>query len=190
MRVLLVHGIMDTGAKFRRLQPFLEARGHRCLAPSLTPRDGRDGLLPMARQLSREIDRAWGREATFAIVGFSMGGLIARLYLQQLGGAARVDRFFAVSVPHRGSLLAYGMWGRGAREMRPGSALLKALDATVQGLEGLRLRAYWTPFDAVIVPPRNCIWPAAENRRVLALCHPCMLWHRTVLADIAEGIED
>jgi len=59
MRVALVHGIFDTGHKFRRLQAHLEVRGHRCVAPTLTPNDGRDGLQPLAQQLAFAIDACW-----------------------------------------------------------------------------------------------------------------------------------
>ena len=190
MRVVLVHGILDSGRKFRRMQQFLEARGHCCLAPSLEPNDGRDGLEGLAEQLRRQIDGAWGAQARFALVGYSMGGLIARWFLQELRGADRVDRFFAISVPMRGSLLAYGYPGRGARQMRPGSALLRRLDETADRLAGVALFGCWTPFDAVILPPSSANWPLAEMRRVPALCHPCMLSHPLVLEQVAAGLAD
>jgi len=189
MRVVLVHGILDTGRKFRRLQSYLEDRGHDCLAPSLTPNDGRHGLLPLAEQLAKTIDGTWGPAASFALVGFSMGGLIGRLYLQELGGHARVDRFFAVAAPMRGSLLAWTLPGEGTREMRPGSSLLRRLDAGAGRLDGIRLYAYWTPFDAVIVPATSARWALAENRRISALCHPCLLWHPELLADVGSRLE-
>jgi triacylglycerol lipase len=189
MRVALVHGILDTGRKFRRLQRHLEGLGHHCLAPSLKPSDGRHGLLPLAEQLAATVDRTWGADAPFALVGFSMGGLISRLYLQELGGHARVDRFFAIAAPMRGSLLAWTFWGDGARQMRPGSPLLQRLDAGAGRLDGIRLYAYWTPFDAVIVPATSARWALAESRRIPALCHPCMLWHPQLLADIARRLD-
>lgn len=189
MRVVMVHGIMDTGRKFRRMQPFLEARGHRCLAPSLTPNDGRSGLEPLARQLKDAVDAAWGREDRFALIGFSMGGLIARLYLQELGGHRRVDQFFAVSVPMAGTLWSWLYWGKGARQMRPGSALLRRLDQGLDRLHGMALHSYWTPFDAVILPATSSVWPPARNRRIWATCHPCMLGHPALLEDLAAHLQ-
>jgi triacylglycerol lipase len=188
MQVVMVHGIRDTGAKFRRMQPYLEARGHRCLAPSLTPNDGRDGLEPLARQLGDAVDAAWGPQARFALIGFSMGALIARLYLQELGAHRRCDRFFAVSAPMAGSAWAWLGWGEGVRQMRPGSALLRRLDRGVDRLRGTALYSYWTPLDAVIVPPTSSVWPRARNRRIWAACHPCMLWNRALLEDIAKNL--
>ena len=188
MRVVLVHGIFDTGSKFKVLQPYLEARGHTCLAPSLTPNDGRDGLPALAEQLKAEIDAAFGPEEPFALVGFSMGGLISRWYLQELGGHARVDPFVAIAAPMQGTIWAYGYPGDGAKQMRPGSDFLAQLGASVHRLDRLNLLAYWTPYDAVIVPQASADWALADSRRIPALCHPCMLWHEDLLADLAAQL--
>jgi triacylglycerol lipase len=189
MRIALVHGILDTGRKLRPLKAHLEGLGHDCLAPSLSPSDGRGGLLPLAEQLAQAIDLKWGAAAPIALVGFSMGGLISRLYLQELGGHARVDRFFAIAAPMHGTLLGWTFWGEGARQMRPGSALLQRLDASAGRLAGIRLYAYWTPFDTAILPPTSARWELAENRRIPAPCHPCLLWHPQLLADIAARLD-
>ncbi len=188
MRVVLVHGIFDTGSKFKTLKPYLEERGHVCLAPSLTPNDGRDGLPALAKQLAGQIDAALGAETPFALVGFSMGGLVSRWYLQELGGHARVERFAAISVPMQGTLLAYAYPGEGARQMRPGSDFLARLGETVGRLDRMELLAYWTPFDTVIVPHDSADWALAESKRVPALCHPCMLWHPELMADLAAQL--
>jgi triacylglycerol lipase len=190
MRVVLVHGIFDTGSKFRTLKPYLEARGHVCLAPSLTPNDGRDGLPALAEQLQDKIEGAFGADAPFALVGFSMGGLVSRWYLQELGGYARVDRFAAISTPMQGTIWAYGYPGQGARQMRPGSDFLARLAETADVLAGLELFAYWTPFDAVIVPQDSADWQLAESKRIPALSHPCMLWHDDLMANLAERLAD
>jgi triacylglycerol lipase len=188
VRIVLVHGILDTGSKFKVLQPYLEARGHVCLAPSLSPNDGRDGLPALAEQLKAEIDAAFGPDESIGLIGFSMGGLICRWYLQALGGHTRVDPFIAISVPMRGTIWAYAYPGEGARQMRPGSDFLSHLAATVDRLDRLNLFAYWTPYDAVIVPQASADWALADSRRIPALCHPCMLWHDELLADVAAQL--
>jgi triacylglycerol lipase len=189
VRVVLVHGIFDTGSKFKTMQPYLEAHGHRCLAPSLTPNDGRDGLPRLAEQLRSKIDAAFGQTDPIALIGFSMGGLISRWYLQELGGHARVDPFIAIASPMRGTVWAYGYPGEGAKQMRPGSRFLTRLAEGVTRLDRLRVHAYWTPFDAVIVPQDSADWDFADSKRVSALCHPCMLWHDELLADVAAQLD-
>ena len=89
MRVALVHGILDTGKVFGPLAEYLTGRGSECATPSLTPNDGRNGLESLAVQLCGAIDSAWGPDVPIDLIGFSMGGLIARYYLQELGGYRR-----------------------------------------------------------------------------------------------------
>ena len=106
----------------------------------------------MAQQLDQHINDQWGEEAAFVVVGFSMGTLISRYYLQGLGGAERCSAFFSISGPHRGSFWGYFYPGKGTRQMRPNSEFLKNLDATVERLGEIPIVSYWTPFDLMIVP--------------------------------------
>jgi triacylglycerol lipase len=185
MRVVLVHGIYDNGAVFSSLSGYLGKRGAECLAPSLLPSDGSAGLEDLARKLAAIVDGAFGPDTPIDLVGFSMGGLVSRYYLQELGGYRRTRRFFAISVPFAGSWWSRVYPGQGIAQMRPGSAFLAQLDQTADLLDGVSVYSYWTPFDLVIVPPTSSVWTHAENIRLLAPCHPCMLWNRALMEDIA-----
>ena len=184
MRLVLVHGILDTGSKFDAMRRFLEPKGVECFTPSLTPSDGRCGLDKLAEQLAEKIDQRFGSDAPFALLGFSMGGMVSRWYLQELGGYERVQRFFVVSSPLRGSAWSYLYPGVGAAQMRPGSAFLDALKQSEAVLDGMPIHSYWTPFDLVIIPPDSSVWERAENTRILAACHPCMLHSRQLKEDV------
>ena len=92
IKVVLVHGFLDTGWVFRRMKLRLECQGAVCLVPRLRPNDGRGGLEALASNLKRDVDAAFGPSAKIRIVAFSMGGLVSRHYLQVLGGAGRVLR--------------------------------------------------------------------------------------------------
>ncbi len=189
IRAVLVHGILDTGQVFRGLAAYLTARGVECLTPSLSPNDGRYGLRHLAEQLKRRIDAAFGPDTPIVLVGFSMGGLISRCYLQDLGGYRRTRRFFAISVPFAGTLWSeLGLGGRGVKEMRPGSDFLAGLERGVDRLKGMEIVSYWTPFDLVIVPPTSSVWPRAHNVRILAPCHPCMLWSAGLKRDLSTRL--
>lgn len=186
MQVVLVHGILDTGKVFRSLTAHLTALGAQCLTPSLEPNDGRCGLEELARKLAAAIDARWGPERPIDLIGFSMGGLISRYYLQELGGHRRTRRFVAISAPFAGTLWSHVYPGLGVAQMAPGSAFLAQLDQTADLLDGLELYSFWTPFDLVIIPPTSSVWPRARNIRVLAPCHPCMLWSRELKGQIAS----
>lgn len=184
MDIVLVHGFGDSGRRFVHLQRRLDAAGHHCHCPTLKPADARHGIADLAQKLAASIDAQLSPATRFAVVGFSMGCLIARTYLQQLGGANRACAFFAISGPHQGSWLAYGYPGQGCREMRRGSHFLQQLAQSVESLSPLPLFAYRTPFDLMVLPSRSAHWPQARNRVVPTLLHRCMVSSKLVAEDI------
>ncbi|BCX49543.1 triacylglycerol esterase/lipase EstA [Haloferula helveola] len=174
-RAVLVHGIWQgEGRCFGFLRHDLESRGVECLVPSLKPADGRDGLEPMAKQLDTEIRKAFGPDESFVLIAFSMGGLVSRHYLQDLGGAGRCESFITISTPHHGTEMAKFHYGRGAAEMRPGSVFLRDLQLGQSRLGDIPLVSYRTPMDAVIVPSESSVWDRAENVEIPCPLHPLM----------------
>ncbi len=137
--VVLVHGIFHFFNIFKKMSGFLETRGFRTFAPSLAPSTGKIGLDELALQLKTYIDKTIPAGETFHLVGFSMGGLICRYYLQRLDGMKRVKRFISISTPHHGSRMAYLLGNAGCRQMRPGSEFLKDLNSDVNRLEEVKI---------------------------------------------------
>ena len=189
MKIVLVHGIFDNGGLFKSMVRSLEQRGHECFAPSLHPSDARLGIADLAQKLAREIQHQFGDTEIIAIIGFSMGCLIARHYLQELEGYKRTRLFFAISGPHAGSLLAHCYIGQGAIDMRPHSEFLQRLATTEHLLATVALYAYRTPFDLMILPSTSSEWSAAENLKIPALAHPLMLSHKAVLSHIMGKLD-
>jgi triacylglycerol lipase len=188
MNVVFVHGIFDSGRIFRHMQAVFEDADIHCLAPSLKPRDGRAGLDKLAEHLRQQIDAEFGTREPVAIVGFSMGAIVSRYYIQELDGRSRVKQYFSIAGPHRGSLWSYLYPGRGARHMRPGSDFLNHLNKSAEEFHGMECHAYWTPFDLMIIPQRSAVLPFAENHRIPSWCHPCMLMNHRITEDIRTRV--
>jgi triacylglycerol lipase len=150
--VVLVHGIWDTSRVFARMGRWLEERGYRALAVDLKPSDGSVGLDKLAEQLRDFVDVQLAAGEPFDLVGFSMGGLVSRYYVQRLGGVERVGRLITISSPHRGTYWAYTTGNLGSQQMRPGSQFLVDLDRDMQSLERVKVASIWTPLDLMIVP--------------------------------------
>lgn len=185
MIFVLVHGINDTSRKLKIMQAAFESQGHRCIVPSLTPKNASKGLDYLARQLSDVIETEMKTDDfPFCLVGFSMGGLIARYYLQELGGYQNVSHFFTLASPHHGSVWAYLSQNIGVKQMRPNSDFLKALDDSVACLANIRCYSYWTPMDLMILPATSSVWANAENISFSVLCHPLMVSDRRIIIDI------
>lgn len=189
MLFVLVHGIHDTGRKFKTMRAAFEGQGHRCIAPSLSPNNGRLGLEHLANQLQGHIlAETAGGNPQLVLVGFSMGGLIARHYLQELGGHRHTSHFFSIAAPHHGTLLAYLSAHLGARQMRPGSPFLHRLAQNANGCQNVACYSYWTPLDLMIVPATSSVWAQAENIPINVLAHALMVRDRRVIGDILAKV--
>jgi triacylglycerol lipase len=179
--VILIHGIDDTVALFCRLQPFLEQRGFSVHSFNLSPNDGTASLSVLARQVERYVKERLAGEGRFDIVAFSMGGIIARYYVQRLGGLSRVRNFVTIASPHHGTWTAYLRNNPGAREMRPHSAFLHDLNSDAAALAGLSFTSIWTPLDLMIVPATSSRMNIGQSFSVLNPAHPLMVRDGRVL---------
>lgn len=189
-RVVLVHGFLETGVSFNVLRKRLEKRGVECFIPRLHPSDGQGGLEAIAAGLKRDIDARFGTREPISIVAFSMGGLVSRHYLQNLGGAARCENLITIASPHNGTEMAKLYPSLGAEQMRPHSEFLAKLHATQDKLGKMPLVSYRTPLDLVILPSKSSIWDRAENLSIPVLLHPLMLSSHCVLSDIERRLLD
>ena len=187
-RVVLVHGFLENGCNYKLLKQRLEGDGIQCLVPKLVPCDGRGGLEHLAAGLKQDIDTAYGPDQPIAIVGFSMGGLVARYYLQNLGGAARCDQLITVSTPHHGTDSANYYPSLGAQQMRLGSRFLADLEKTENKLGHMRLVSYRSRYDMVIYPHASAIWDRAENLEFSVLFHSMMVTSGAVMSDIERRL--
>jgi triacylglycerol lipase len=179
--VLLIHGIDDTDRLFRRMIPWLQSKGIPVHSLNLIPNNGDAGIDELARQLSAFVGTAVPAGQFIDLVGFSMGGLVARYYLQRLGGLERVQRFIAISSPHNGTWTAFLRRNPGARQMRPGSDFLKDLNRDAAILNRIQSTTIRTPFDLMIIPSSSSELAAARSIRVNVAAHPLMVRDRRVL---------
>ena len=189
-RVVLVHGIFDTRIGFHPLRKAIVSAGYECLVPSLKPVDGRKGLEPMARQLRAVIEAEWGKDDEFAIVAFSMGGLVSRYYLQELGGAERCQGLYTIATPHNGTYTAYLYPGQGTRQMRPESQFLTDLKKGGHIYKDLKIptASYRSPLDVVMLPLESPKWQHGDNVHFWSPIHPALLWDKKLHRDLLRRL--
>jgi triacylglycerol lipase len=181
----MVHGFLDTGRLFRVLCRELAARGHACHAPTFRPRDAHLGIADLSGKLASFIRDDLEPGSPVALIGFSMGALVARHYLQAIGGARSTRAFFSISGPHQGTLNAFLFPGRGPREMRPGSTFLLELNAGVAALDGLPVFTYRTPLDLTVHPARTTRIPHAPELVTWCPLHSMVPGDPAVVSHIA-----
>ena len=183
---------MASGTQGRIFDPLvatLEQHGCRCFAPSLQPNDFRFGARDLSLKLSGEIDAHFGTKEPFVLVGFSMGGLVSRDYVQNLGHGGRVRALFLISTANQGTLWAALSPRHGVRELAPGSAFLHQLNADLSAWNGIPVFAYWTPLDFVVFPSTNSRCAFGHTRAIFCLLHPSMPSQHEIMTDIAAKID-
>jgi triacylglycerol lipase len=187
--IVLAHGMWDTKAVFEKLKPFLESRGFQVYSLDMVPSNGEAPLDVLAGQLANFIDRTFDPGQRLDLLGFSMGGIVSRYYLQRLGGLDRTDRLVTVSSPHNGTTVAELGFLPGAKQMRVGSPFLQDLNRDIDRLGEIQFTSIWTPFDAIIVPAASSRVTVAANQTVLVPWHKLMVYDRRSLSAIAQAFE-
>lgn len=187
--VVLVHGIHSSGADMQRMVRFFQAQGRKVIAPTLTPNGGAARLEDLAKQLAATVQRELPGQQ-FDLVGFSMGGLVSRYYLQRMGGLKHVGHFITLATPHHGTKLAKLLRGPGVVQMRPGSEFLRDLASDADQLRSVKFTSFYTPLDTIIVPARSSEMPQATNVRLWAAMHPSWILEKKCLRAVASALAE
>jgi pimeloyl-ACP methyl ester carboxylesterase len=144
-----------------------------------------------AEHLARFVDRVRAREGCthVDIVCHSLGGTVARYYIDRLGGVAHVGRVITIGSPHKGTAIArLGALIPSAIESRLDSALYAELGPL--GTRGdIRWVSVWSRADAIIEPPESAsVAPAGEDCVFDNLGHLSLLLSPRVLDSVAERL--
>ena len=184
--IVLLHGFMLTQTSWLVLGRRLARRG---LGPLYgTTYYSLQSVRVSAAHLSAFVDEVLARTgaARVDIVAHSMGGVVARYYLERLGGAARLGRLVTIASPHRGTRM--GRWGvvAGARDLAVGSPLFAELPAPPPGAP---YTSIWSRSDSIVIPQASsAIAPAGEDCVLDDLGHLSLLASRRVVELIAERL--
>ena len=186
--ILLVHGMVDNRSIFTLLRRSLRRRGfHRVITVNYSPltRDVRLAATGLATRVE-ELCEETGFERIH-VIGHSMGGLIARYYVQRLGGDARVHTLVTLGSPHGGTRAARLVPHRLARQLCPDSDLIQELAEPAPGCR-TRMLAVWSDLDQMMVPKRNArlAHPDLESRNILVrgVGHMSLPIHRPTVREI------
>lgn len=152
--VLFIHGFMASGPVFDPMRAHVESvAGVETVGLSYGPLESFEHVAGRIGALARLA--AHGRPVT--IVGHSLGGLLARWYLQELGGSADqggpVDRLITIASPHAGTDKARFAPGSLGAALRPGSAILERLRLGRERARGVAHVAVVAGRDRMISPP-------------------------------------
>lgn len=192
--VLLVHGFIDNRSVFVLLRRSLRQSGRQHvegLNYSLLTCD----IPTAARSLGdhvREICARTGHRRV-DLVGHSLGGLIARYYVQRLGGDARVHTLVTLGTPHGGTRAAPLFSAHPlVRQMRPDSPVIEELRQPAPTCRA-RFVSFWSDVDQVVTPAEMARIDhpdlRARNVQVKGVGHLALPVHRSIATGVRRALD-
>lgn len=190
--ILLVHGVLDNRSVFARLRRGLLRRGFGRVRTVNYPVYTRDVRAAAAR-LAADVEELAGQTGyeRIHVIGHSLGGLLARYYVQRLGGDDRVHTLVTLATPHSGTRLARLAPGGVLRQLAPHSDVVRELASPAPGCS-TRFVAFWTGMDEMIRPASSAridhpdLW--ATNVEVPGVGHLAMPADGRVIHTIAATL--
>ncbi|MYS89377.1 MULTISPECIES: lipase family alpha/beta hydrolase [Streptomyces] len=192
--VVLLHGFIDNRSVFVLLRRSLAQHGRQQIE-SLNYSPLTCDIRAAAELLGRHIEEVCERTGApqVDVVGHSLGGLIARYYVQRLGGDTRVRTLVTLGTPHSGTRVvpladAHPI----VRQMRPGSPVLEELTRPAPGCR-THFVSFWSDLDHVMDPLETaCIdHPdlTVQNVRVAGIGHLALPVHPAVANGIRQVLD-
>ena len=189
--LVMIHGLWDTPQLFRRLEEELH---HRCpdlelYAPPLPHRLGATPIAQLAERLATLIEARFDPDTRLDLLGFSMGGVIGRTWLQLLGGHRRLRRFTCLGSPQQGTLAAQLVPRAllaGIADMKIGSPLLRRLDADLTALHRVECHSLYCITDLTVFPGWRAVLPLGSRQALPVWTHRQLIVDPQALGRLAD----
>jgi triacylglycerol lipase len=176
--VLLVPGYGGGTAALDVLADALRAQGRDVVVVDL-PGNNTGDVERQARELDKAAVLAMQRAGARSVdvVGYSAGGVVARLWARDGGGGSVARRIVTIGSPHHGTDLAGlgadiapGSCPEACQQLLPDSELLRELNAGDETPAGPLWVSIWTTDDQVVVPPSSADLDGALDFTVQSVC--------------------
>lgn len=187
--VILCHGYMHNRSAFFLLRYRLSKAGWRnVVSPNFRPATA--SIPDFAQQLADTVAVALIKSGCDEVdlVGHSMGGLVVRYYIQNLGGASCVRTAITLGSPHRGTkMAALGLFGT-AEQFRSDSPVVLGLD---EAGTPVSMTAIWSDFDNIVLPPENARLPEPHRSIMIrGLGHIALLFSDRVFEHVRRELSE
>ena len=187
--VLLVPGYGGSTSALDVLAARLRSAGRQATVVRL-PGDGTGELRDQAAVLDRAARSAIaGGAPSVDVVGYSAGGVVARLWAEEDGGATVARRIVTLGSPHHGTDIAAlagsllpSQCPTACAELAPNSDLLSRLNARKLAAGPVWV-SVWTEQDQVVTPPDSARLDGALNIPVQSVCAGARLEHGNLPRD-------
>lgn len=193
--VVLVPGYGGSTQSLTVLAERLRAQGRDATVVDL-PDGGTGDLVAQARTLGEVVTATLARTGAGSVdlVGYSAGGVVARIWLGEQGGDAVTRRVVTLGSPHHGTQIAglgvalgLSICGQACQQLAPGSDVLTRLNADDETPGSPEYVSVWTTVDQVVTPPDSARLDGAVNQPLQDVCASSRVDHSGLPSDPLVG---
>ncbi len=182
--VVMVHGFFASAGVWRPMKRAL-AQGTGASFASFSHAPG-EGVDRIARRLGRLVDRV-PPGCRVHLIGHSLGGLVARYYVQELGGHTRVSQTISLGSPFGGTERAHPFPFLVGKDLSRRSPLLARLRERAHEHD-VPHTSFIGDGDLMVVPSDSAVFPRGDVV-VLPKCgHNTLLFHRESIARVVDSV--
>jgi triacylglycerol esterase/lipase EstA (alpha/beta hydrolase family) len=187
--IILLHGLFQNRSCLFWLQYRLRAAGYQQVICINTP-PWRD-METLTESLTKTVDelRIKLKVEKVVLIGHSMGGMIARNYVQNRGGAAYTQGMITLGAPHHGSKLAPFALSAMGKTLLPGSAFLRQFNSVTWPNETQAVSIY-TRYDNVVLPAESGKMDGAQSIELDGMGHTSLLFHPRSLQAVLGALDN
>ncbi|WP_298037600.1 alpha/beta fold hydrolase [uncultured Desulfuromonas sp.] len=185
--VIFLHGLFHNRACWLWLKYRLRRRGVNALYTlNLPPWKDVETLTERVAKKVDELRHATGVDKV-SLVGHSMGGIIARNYLQLRGGADKVAMCVLLGTPNAGSKLAPFALSPLGKLVLPGSPFLHRLAEAPLPPE-TRVTSIYSRHDNIILPFESARLEGSRNEELAGMGHTALLYRSRVFETLLNAL--
>ena len=186
--VLLLHGLFDNQASWFWFKRKLKQQGFsNVITMNLSSWHSEEVLTELLAKRIDELRHQLGVNKVH-LVGHSMGGIIARNFIQLRGGQDKVDRLVCLGSPHHGSKLATFSVAPLGKLLVPGSDFLQRLNAA-PAPAGVSLTNIYTCKDNMVLPNANTHLPWGEAVPLDGMGHTSLIYRQPAIDATASALK-
>ncbi len=187
--VVLIHGFICNRAFWTPYMRQLQAQGIPFVALSLEPVFASiNRYRPTVEQAVQRLNQHTGLAPN--LVGHSMGGLVARAWIQTRADVDAFHRLITIGSPHHGTALSLFSPFANAQQMQRGHEWHQLLGARETPAIRARFTCWYSHCDNIVLPASTATLIGADNRFVPARGHVDMAFDPTVMAGTFALLRD
>ncbi len=186
---ILLHGLFDNGASWFWFKKQLKNHGFvNITAMNLSSWHNEEVLTELVAKRVDELRHRLGVNKVH-LIGHSMGGIIARNYVQLRGGAEKVDQLICLGTPHHGSRLAPFSLSPLGKLLLPGSDFLQRLNAAPQPAT-VGMTNIFTRKDNMVLPSGSSQLNWATEVELDGMGHTSLIYRRPAVEAAARALKE